>query len=308
MDYPQLFEPEEYPAAQQPSHDESQDADAQDLVEAAAAHTERGLVTAPDDHPARPISMHSLEKAHIASRYAQMVGTGMKNVFRGRLAWVELYAGPGILRLRESGTFVDGSPVASLKIRDRFNTYVFVDLDPKCTGAMRARIGHEPGVHILDGNANDANVHDEIAQLVPRDGLLVLYADPAELNFSFTTIEYFTKRYAHLDLLLNFPAPGLVRALRAGHAQKAGDVLNSDDPLGLIGPLSGRPGLSIRDYFQRQLAAIGYEHFESESIRLHRKRTPIYDLMIASHDPKAKFFFDEARRIGREGQYRMQLF
>lgn len=85
-------------------------------------------------------------------------------------------------------------------------------------------------------------------------------------------------------------------------------MLNSDDPLGLIGPLSGRPGLSIRDYFQRQLAAIGYEHFESESIRLHRKRTPIYDLMIASHDPKAKFFFDEARRIGREGQYRMQLF
>jgi hypothetical protein len=108
--------------------------------------------------------------------------------------------------------------------------------------------------------------------------------------------------------LINLPVPAFVRALRAGHQGKASGVLNHPAPAELIGPTSGRAGVSLRDWFERQLRALRYEHFESEVIKQHEKRVPLYDLMIASRSAKATKFFREALLRGRAGQTRLNLF
>jgi three-Cys-motif partner protein len=221
-----------------------------DLTDALTLDRETTLVEGDDGLLARKVALHSLDKAHYAHYYADIVGRSMQNAYPGPIAWVELFAGPGRLYVKDLDTFKAGSPIEALTIPKPFDYYVFADLDPRCTDVLRERVvGEAPGrpnVHVLDGDANAAELHDRIANIVPRNALTVLYGDPAGLDLNFDTLRFFTERYEHLDLLLNFPVPGVVRALRAGHEGKASRVLNHPAPIELIGPTSGKPGTSLR--------------------------------------------------------------
>lgn len=272
-----------------------------ELTDALALDRDTTLVTAPDGLPARKVCVHSLDKAHYAHYYADIVGTGMKTAYPGPLVWVELFAGPGTLYVKDMAAFKPGSPLEALGIRDPFDTYVFADLDDRCCDALEQRVAGRG--HVLKGDANSADLHDRIVSLVPRNALVVLYADPAGLDLKFNTLRFFAERYKHLDLLLNFPVPGIDRALSAGHGEKASEVLNHPAPLELIGAGSGKPGASLRKWFQGQLGSLGYDQFEAVPIKLATKNVALYDLMLASRQGKAKQFFQEAIKRGPGGQY-----
>lgn len=268
----------------------------------------RSLIAGSDGAPARRVCQHSLDKAHYARYYADIVGRAMKNAYPGPLVWIELFAGPGELYVQDLGEFRPGSPVEATTIPEPFDTYVFADLDPRCVAALDARVGGSPRVHTLCGDANSPHLHDRIVQLVPKNALVVLYADPAGLDLHIDTLKFFADRYRHLDLLLNFPVPGIDRALSAREQVKASRVLGHANPLDLIGPGSGASAtVSLRGYFERQLRAMGYEEFDAVVVRHHTKRTALYDLMIASREPKAIQFFVEARKRGPGGQYSFDI-
>jgi three-Cys-motif partner protein len=308
MDVDHLFDPGQYRGELAvPSRASSP----RELTEALALDRETQLVAGDDGLPARKVALHSLDKAHYAHYYADIVGRAMRSAYPGPLAWVELFSGPGRLYVKDLDVFSPGSAIESLTIPKPCHHYVFADIDKTCTDALRERVHRTvPGqqhVHVLEGDANSAKLHDEIVSIVPRGALVVLYADPAGLDLDFETLRYFAARYSHLDLLLNFPVPGVVRALRAGHEEKAARVLNHPAPIELIGPTSGRPGVSLRDWFQRQLGALGFNQFAAEVIRLHTKHVPLYDLMLVSHEERAKQFFGEAVKRGPGGQYTMDL-
>jgi len=276
-----------------------------EVIEALALDQNTTLVLGPDALPARKVRVHSLDKAHYAHYYADIVGTGMKNAYPGPLAWVELFAGPGVLYVEDIAAFKPGSPLEALDIRDPFDIYVFADLHDRCVDALHRRV--DGRAHVLRGNANSADLHDRIVSLVPRNALVVLYVDPAGLDLHFDTLKFFAERYKHLDLLLNFPVPGIDRALSAGHGEKASRVLNHPTPIELIGPGSGRPGTSLRQWFERQLSSLGYDHFEAVPIKLAAKNVALYDLMLASRRAKAKQFFQEAIHRGPGGQYTLSF-
>jgi three-Cys-motif partner protein len=285
-------------------------APAGEAVESAVALDQKPtLVRLPEDGLlARKVCLHSLDKAHYASGYADIVGTGMKRAFGGPLAWIELFAGPGVLQVKDlDNKFHPGSPVQATSIRDPFDFYVFVDMDPRCVEALDKRVGYLPGVTVLEGDANSADVLDQIVAVVPKNALVILYADPQGLDFDFGTIEFFAERYKHLDLLINLPVPGVDRALSAGWQAKAAKVLRHPEPLALIGPGSGRPGVSVREWYQRQLEGLGYDRFCAEQIRHYEKKTAMYDLVLASRNPKAEKFFSEVQKRGPHGQYRLDF-
>ncbi len=267
----------------------------------------RPLVRGTEGLPARKVCLHSLDKAYYAHYYADIVGRAMKSAYPAPLAWIELYAGPGELYVKDLDQLRPGSPVEAINVRDPFDIYVFCDLDGKCVDALDARVGGSARVHLLQGDANSVDLHDQIVNLVPRNALVVLYCDPAGLDLNFDTLSFFAKRYKHLDLLLNFPVPGIDRALSAGHEAKASRVLNHPAPAELIGPTSGRTNLSVREWFERQLRALDYTDFDTEVIRFHENKSPLYDLMIASRESKAVAFFQEARQRGPGGQYSLGL-
>jgi three-Cys-motif partner protein len=274
-----------------------------ELTTALKLDREASLVPAPDGLWARKVCLHSRDKAHYTHYYADIVGTAMKTAFPGPLVWIELFSGPGMLYVKDTDKFEPGSPIEALDIRDPFDTYVFADLSPDCTDSLKRRV--ENRAEVISDNANSPALHDRILSLVPRNALVVLYADPAGLDLDFSTVKFFADRYPHLDLLLNFPVPGIDRALSAGQEAKAARVLNHPSPVELIGPGSGRPGtVSVREYYERQLRGLGYTEFPpAQVIRLHGKNAPLYDLMLASRNPRAKQFFMEAVRRSPGGQH-----
>lgn len=258
--------------------------------------------------PARRVCLHSRDKAHFARYYADIVGRAMQTAYPGPLVWIELFAGPGELYVEDLGKFMPGSPVEAVTIPVPFNKYVFVDLDPKCVEALKVRVGEDGDrVHCLQGSANSPDIHDAIVQLVPKNALVVLYADPEGLDLDFDTIKFFARRYKHLDLLLNLPIPGIDRALSAKQEAKASRVLNHPAPVELIGPASVRSRQSLREWFTSQLTGLGYTEFDSTVIRYGQTKSPLYDLMIASRAPQAIKFFGEAKKRGPGGQYTLDL-
>jgi three-Cys-motif partner protein len=288
------------------AHAAQREGSASELKTALKLDRQATLVRAPDGLWARKVCLHSLDKAHYSHYYADMVGTGMKNAYPGPIAWVELFAGPGMLYVKDLDSFKPGSPVEALDIRDPFDIYVFADLAERCSDSLKQRVGDR--AHVFQGNANSADLHDRILAVVPRNALVVLYADPAGLDLDFKTIKFFAERYQHLDLLLNFPVPGIDRALSAGQEAKASRVLNHPAPVELIGPGSGRTRVSVREYYERQLAALGYTEFPpGQVIRLHGKNVALYDLMLASRNPRAKKFFREAVKRSPGGQYTLDI-
>ena len=256
----------------------------------------------------RVIHMHSSDKDHYVHYYADIVGTGMRQKFP--LAWVELFAGPGRLLNVDTAQFEKGSPLRALDLRHPFGTYVFSDLDPACVASLRHRVGQKPGVHVLEGDANNAGLLDQVRQLVSRDHLVVLYLDPEGLELHFDTIRYFAERYPRLDLLLNLQVRGAIRYLRApGNAARAAHMLGTGDPRALIEQRANRDwGPSIREFFERKLRGLGYDHFETQVINSHSRNAHQYDLLLASRDHKAAAFFREAQRRGPRGLMTMDLF
>jgi three-Cys-motif partner protein len=175
-------------------------------------------------------------------------------------------------------------------IRRPFDGYVFADLSEGCAESLRRRVAHDPRAHVLCGDANGADLLDKIAQRVPRNALVVLYGDQEGLDLRWDTVKFFIDRYQHLDLLLNLPTSGVVRALAAGYDTKAAAMLDHADPHRLIEGSTAK-GASVRDWYRRKLAAEGFDKIEGVTVYLRGRRRELYDLLLASRHPLAPKFF-----------------
>ena len=264
-----------------------------------------GLVQDEDGLVSRVIHPHSKKKSFKIRRFADLVGTAMRDHWPGKLWWVEWHGGPGQLFEDETGLYLPGSPIEALRIRHPFSGYLFVEADPLCADALRKRTGTYPNVHVLEGDANSADVHDAIRSIIPTGALTVMYADPEDLDdFDFQTVRFFTERYPHVDWLVNFPVMGAVRCLAAGREERAVPLFDHPHPAQLLEECRGRTyGPDVRLAYQRKFEALGYT-CAHEMIFLERANAPLYDILFATRDTtgRALDFFYKASGIKASGQ------
>ena len=252
-----------------------------------------GLVVDDDMLFSRAISEHSLIKAYCARRYAEIVGTAMGG--KWSLWWVELFAGPGQLYRRDTDEFAPGSPIEALSITRPFSGYIFVDLKRRCVESLRRRVDGRRNVHMLQGDANSVNTLDRIAAIVPRKALVVLYADPAGVTLDRPTVKFFIDRWRHLDLLLNLPTTGIVRAIAGGDGiASASRFLSHPEPRRLIAVAPGQKDEAIREQYRHNLEAHGFNQIDGVTVKLHGRNRDLYDLLIASRHPLAAKIFRAA--------------
>jgi three-Cys-motif partner protein len=268
-----------------------------------------GLLADPDGLAVRLVHSHSRKKSKKVGFYAEIVAGSMTGKWPS-LWWVELHAGPGKLYELETQELLDGSPLDALHTSKRYNGYVFVEFDPLCAAALRERTKGMPNVYVIEGDCNIADVHDQIRALVPTNALVVMYADPEDLDdLDFQTVRFFSARYPHLDWLINFPVSGAVRYLTAGGEDRAAKLLDHPNPAELLAQCTGRTyGPSLSMYFQRLLEALGHT-CRYETIYLDVKNVPFYDLFLATKDKTglAVDFFDKACGIKASGQRTLDL-
>lgn len=263
------------------------------------------LRVAPDGLPARVVKAHNVYKAHYISSYAFTLATAMKNVF-GERAYIDMYAGPGICWVQDTGEFVLGSPLMALGASPRFTRHVFVDMDPRCTAALHMRLAGS-GAVILTADSNDPRTIAEVRHAIPRRGCLSLaLLDPQGCTLHLDTIRALTFD-RRMDLLINFPVLNLYRNVAAGNHHKVDVVLDPDWPRdrAVYGGIEGW-GAAARLHFRSKLAEFGYKYSKPREVRGVRNNGRLYDFMLASRNPLARKIFDDVTKVTADGQ--MPLF
>lgn len=265
-----------------------------------------GQAEAQDGLPARIVAPHSLKKSWMVKQYLGTVGRAMARKWF-EVNYVELFCGPGTLLDRDNGDELPGSPLEALAIEQPFERYVFCDGDPDCAEAVRQRTVVPPAsrAHVFAGDANDHEHLERVAAVLDPRALVILYLDPAKPNLDFSTIEFFAGRFKYLDVIINLPFVAINRSLAVESTEWPARFLKHPNPLKLRGPDEFSASRAIRDHFLGELRAIGLDHIEQEEVCT--SKAPLYDIILASRDEKAKTLWKKANRVKYNGQVGLDL-
>jgi three-Cys-motif partner protein len=258
---------------------------------------------APDGLPARVVKAHNVHKAHYIQRYAHVVAASMKNKWPYR-AYIDTYAGPGICWVEDTGEFVLGSPLIALNASPRYTHHVFVDMDSRCTQALRERLTGS-GATILMADSNAPATIEAIRAAIPRRRCLALaLLDPQGCNLHLETIRALTDDRP-MDLLINFPVLNLYRQLPAQNWHVLDKVLGPNWPRrDVYGGIDGW-GYAAREHFRRELAAMGYKHTSAKEVRGEKRNGRLYDFILASKHELARRLFEDVTKEEARGQRRL---
>ena len=108
------------------------------------------------------------EKYRLVRNYAQIFATAMKDKWQCRV-YIDLFAGAGRARIKDSGKIVDGSQLIALGIENPFDRYIFCEQNPNNMNALSSRVKDEypeRDIHFVPGDANQTV--DQILSLIPR--------------------------------------------------------------------------------------------------------------------------------------------
>ena len=82
-----------------------------------------------DGMPYHEVGLWTEEKHRLVSMYAAQFSGAMKEKCHKRV-YVELYAGAGYSRIRETDRVIPGSPIRALTLKEPFDKYIFCEENP----------------------------------------------------------------------------------------------------------------------------------------------------------------------------------
>jgi three-Cys-motif partner protein len=253
-----------------------------------------------DGLPARVVKPWSEEKLYFVDRYMDIFANGMRRKWK-YLAYVDLFAGPGVCVTAKSNDFHDGSPLRAF--RHPFTHHVYVDLDRVAVDALRRRTAKwrtERVVEVIEGDCN-AVIDKVIAALPERDCLVFAFIDPTNWQIRFETVQKLVS-VRRVDVLLTF---------HVGHLKRVAD---RDQPevdafIGRSSRECFEPGRTPRldEYarvYREQMVKLGYlDRSTARDIKIkNSKNALLYTLPLYSRHPLAFDFFDRVSDEDLSGQ------
>ena len=158
-----------------------------------------------DGLPVRCVGLWAKDKYFYLGRYFEIFTAAMRNKWKGELYYIDLFAGYGKCRVRETGEEIDGSALISLSVRYPFKRYFLVELNADAADALRKRIEnslYKDRVHLIQGDCNEKI--DAIIAEIPQTSLSLAVIDPTGLHIKFDTIQKLTKD-RRIDLVITYP-------------------------------------------------------------------------------------------------------
>jgi three-Cys-motif partner protein len=145
-------------------------------------------------------------KYKLLGGYCDIFTTGMKNLW-DELVYIDLFAGAGFARIKNTSKIRMSSPLISLSVNHKFSKYIFCEQDEKCFNALTLRVGRlfpEANVEFILGDSNEKI--EEIIKKIPAHSknekvLRFCFVDPFSLNLRFSTIEKLSK-VGKIDFLI----------------------------------------------------------------------------------------------------------
>lgn len=256
------------------------------------------------------------DKHRLVALYEELFSTGMKKKWDVRIC-IDLYAGPGLARIRETNKFIWGSPIRALGVKDPFDKYVFCEAREEALNALRTRTRNMfplADVVLIHGDCNECA--EEIKNAIPmhskdRKVLSFCFVDPYDLSVKFSTISSLSKKYMDFLILL---ALGM-DANRNMQSYLDPSSRKIDEFLGLS---SWREAWSQRspegigfpqflaEAFAKQMESLGYlpvPFYRMKQIRSDARNLPLYHLALFSRKQIAYDYWEDVLKYGTSQQF-----
>ena len=264
-----------------------------------------------DGYYTPPIKEHSLRKIRLHNHYVSVFSTAMKDKWPQR-AYLGLYSGPGRARVAGTGEIVATSAMSAIQVRYPFTKYIFVDNNPKCVAALKAR------VDALDGDQDVSFIEKDVSAAVPAiitempsysraKGLLSFcFVDPFSAELDFEVFRTLGSKYK-MDFLVLLMLGRDVRTNFRQYLENADDDriarLIGDDHWRADWTSGGYRGSNLIRFmlekFNQAMIRIGYRPQrpdDAHPIRLlERKNVLLYYLVLYSKHALGQEFWKEAR-------------
>lgn len=263
------------------------------------------------------------EKLDYLKRYIEIFETSMRVKWPDR-NFIDLFAGPGKNRIKETGKILLGSPLIALTARYPFSGYYFSELDLECHNALQTRcsastIDENIKIYNQDANKIVDNIVGTIRQFSPRS-LNLAFLDPEGLELEWNTVAKLGK--LRCDLIIHYSQQGLTRYIAIAYESIVETVVDrffgTHEWRKIYAPWHNKPrkiGLhkELIGFYKERLAGLGYhdvkqsdEMMATPLIRNFRSRAPLYRLIFASKDPLGDKFWHQITERDVRGQ--KQLF
>ncbi len=269
-------------------------------------------ILASDGLSARPTGTWVRDKNFYVERYLAIFSKGVGRKWKGNLAYVDLFAGPGRNIVRDTGEEVEGSPLLALKYP--FAKYVFVDL-PDVLNTLEVRIGAHPkkaAISMISGDCN--TVIEQILGAVPANCLTLAFIDPPGIQIKFATL----RRLVHgrkVDLLMTIQFGMGIRLNIRQYSRADRDSLS--DFIGggdwkedyREGGAISQVGRRILDRYLGQLRTLSYRTVRDREIYVHsdQRNLLLYLILLASRHPLGEEFWRKVTDVSASGQRLLDL-
>lgn len=234
------------------------------------------------------VGQWSSDKHYYLSRYMNAFTTSMRLKWNA-LHYIDLFAGAGMERLKESQALEWGSPMLAAHVRFPFSRLHLCEKENRRHKALVARVSQiRPDSQILQGDANECI--NGIVREIPRDSLSLAFLDPYGLHLEFETLRKLSDIRAdmviffpdRIDVLRNWeehylqdPDSNLDRCLGSGAAWRSLLDATPSDRLAEV----------LRKLYVDQIRSLGYCEFEYQ--RISMKGHPLYILIFCSRSKLA---------------------
>jgi three-Cys-motif partner protein len=244
---------------------------------------------------ARSVGLWSKEKLRVVGNYMGIFTGSMKPKWKG-LTYVDLFAGPGICVVEDTGEELRGSPLLALDTRKPFDTVLCVEQDDEARDTLEQRLRrHARGntAEVLPGDCNA--IIGQVISKMPRGFLSLVFIDPEGVSgLEADTMRALADQRLFVDLIILFPQ-GM--SMNRNRWQWVGAV--DDTPLDRV--LGGREWRTSPTpevvQFMELLRGLGFIFVESAGCAFKNRRgVQLYYLVFASKSITAVNFWAKISR------------
>lgn len=273
-------------------------------------------VAAEDDGlPCSEVGAWAEDKHTLVALYDRLFSTGMKNKWPTRV-YIDLYSGPGFVRVRGTNRMMMGSPLLALGVPDPFDKYVFCESDPAVLRALEKRVNRlfpEAHARFVLGDCNEKI--DEVCANIPSPSkdhgvLSFCFVDPYDISIRFSTVRRLSSYYMDFLLLLavHMDANRNLEPYLNPSNSKIEEFLGLPDwrERWRIAEVQGtRFPRYLAEEYAGQMETLGYlpmSWHKMKQVRSDEKNLPLYRLALFSRHPLAYQLWDEVLRYSSDQQ------
>jgi len=263
----------------------------------------------------RPVGYWSKDKLRYLAAYMDIFTTSMHD--KWFTVYVDLFAGPGKSKIRDSNEIIKGSPLVALDLPYAFGKHIFLEAEAEALIALERRTAqYKERLEIYTKGIDCNSSPTEVTKLIPSNSLTLAFIDPEGCDIHFSTIKALANS-GRVDLFMTFPmGMDLKRNVDVAANSLSSSRTKYDHFFGstdwrqtYLAALSSRGwNFAIRrtmEFYKSQLTKLGYVQVDASDeivIKDTRNNVPLYYLLFASKHARGKDFWKKISSRTPSGQ------